>query len=500
MFSLSRIVKSFGPVRALRGVDLSATAGEVHALIGENGAGKSTLMRVLSGALQPDAGHMTIDGAFYTPRTPRDGRAAGIGMIYQELTIAPHLSVLDNICLGLEHRQWGWIRPRRAEAREALQRLGQGEIDLDAPAGRLSIGKQQVVEIARALLSNARIVVMDEPTSSLSADDASALFTVIRRLRDEGVAIVYISHFLEEVMTLADRYTVLRDGESVANGSIAATHLDDIIAAMIGRPAGELYPSRHRTPGDPLLTVDNACGPDGGAPNHVSLTVHRGEVLGIAGLVGAGRSELLRTLFGLQPGESGALRIGPSGPVRLSTLTPAAALGLGINLLSEDRKAEGLAVDMTITANLTLSSARRYSKLGFLNRRHEHAAAADWVTRLGIRAHSPLQPARTLSGGNQQKLCLARLLHDDSDILLLDEPTRGIDIGSKAEIYHLIDEAARAGKAIVLTSSYLPELLGVCDTIAVMHRGALSDVRQAGEWTSNSIIRYASGGKVKSEK
>lgn len=484
-------------MQALRGVDLVIRPGEVHALIGENGAGKSTLMGILSGALQPDAGDMTIADALYTPRHPGDGRAAGIAMIYQELTIAPHLSVLDNICLGLENRRWGWILPRRAEARDALRRLGQDEIDLDMTAGRLSIGKQQVVEIARALLSNARIVVMDEPTSSLSAHDARALFDVITRLASEGVAIVYISHFLEEVMTLADRYTVLRDGESVATGLIPDTSLSELIAAMIGRPSGDLYPERLRTRGEPLLRVDDACGPNGAAPDHTSLTVHRGEVMGIAGLVGAGRSELLRTLFGLQPGESGALRIGASGPVRLASLTPATALSLGLNLLSEDRKTEGLAVEMTIAANLTLSSARRYIQHGVFNRRREHAAAADWVARLGIRAHSTLQPARTLSGGNQQKLCLARLLHDESDILLLDEPTRGIDIGSKAEMYSLIDAAARAGKAIVLTSSYLPELLGLCDTIAVMHRGTLSDARPASAWTSETIIGYATSGSEK---
>ncbi|MEZ4703508.1 MAG: sugar ABC transporter ATP-binding protein [Rhodothermales bacterium] len=494
MLTLSGIVKSFGSVQALRGVDLAVRAGEVHALIGENGAGKSTLMNVLSGALQADAGAMTLEGRPYRPASPADGRRAGIAMIYQEGTIAPHLSVLENITLGLETHRFGWIFPRRDEARAALARLGQQDIDLEDRAGRLSIGKQQVVEIARALLSGARIVVMDEPTSSLSAADARALFDVIRRLKADGVAVIYISHFLEEVRDVADTYTVLRDGESVAGGVLADTTIPHLIAAMIGRPAGDLYPAGGRPFGEVLLSVENATGP-GDMPVGVGFTVRRGEVLGIAGLVGAGRSETLRSLFGLRPAEDGVVRIGPSGPVRLAFLTPQRALGIGLDLLSEDRKAEGLAVDLSLATNLTLSDAKRYVRRGLIDRRREDAAASDWIARLGIRSQSPGQPARTLSGGNQQKLCLARLLHHDSDILLLDEPTRGVDIGSKADIYRLIDEAARGGKGVVMASSYLPELLGVCDTVAVMHRGRLSEARPVDAWSGETIIRYATSGR-----
>jgi len=494
ILKLENIHKAFGPVRALRGVDMEVFEGEVHALIGENGAGKSTLMKILSGACRPDEGRMLLDGRPYHPRNPRSGRDAGIGMIYQELTIAPHLSVMENVTLGLEQSRLGWIHRRRDEVVQALSALGQTGIDPDAVAGSLSMGKQQVVEIARVLLSKARVVVMDEPTSSLSAADARALFDVVKRLKATGVAVIYISHFLEEVVDIGDRYTVLRDGETTAAGSLTGLSIDDLIPPMIGRSVEELYPASSRQFGDTLMTAEDVHGLLN-VPGGVSFKVRSGEILGIAGLVGAGRSETLRTLFGLREGDAGAILIGKDRRVRASVMSPDLALEEGLNLLSENRKEEGLAVGLSVRANLTLSRLRRYAHSGWIDLSAERDRAAHWVELLDVRCRSTEQPVGTLSGGNQQKLCLARLLHDDSDVLLLDEPTRGIDIGSKAEMYRLIHEAAGHEKAVIMTSSYLPELFGVCDTLAVMHRGLLSDLRPVDDWTEEEVLRYATSGR-----
>lgn len=494
LLRLAGIHKSFGPVRALQGVDLDAYPGEVHALIGENGAGKSTLVKILSGAYRPDAGTMELDGQPYRPRSPRSGRDAGIAMIYQELTIAPHLSVLENISLGLETSRLGWIRPRHVDALAALEALGQHDVDPSARAGSLSIGKQQVVEIARVLLADAKVVVMDEPTSSLSASDTEALFEVVRRLKGRGVAVIYISHFLEEVIEIGDRYTVLRDGETTASGSMNGLSIDALIPPMIGRSVDELYPSTKRMHGETLLRAEHIRGALD-TPAGLSFRVRRGEILGIAGLVGAGRSETLRTLFGLREASGGSLQIGSGPSVKVSYMTPADSLDAGVNLLVENRKEEGLAVGLSVRANLTLSRLKRYASHGWVDLKTERTSTIEWVDRLQVRCNSPEQTADTLSGGNQQKLCLARLLHDDSDILLLDEPTRGIDIGSKAEMYRLIHEAAAAGKAVVMTSSYLPELFGVCDTLAVMHRGKLSETRPVEAWSEEEVLRYATAGQ-----
>ncbi len=491
---LENIHKSFGPVRALRGVDLDVYPGEVHALIGENGAGKSTLMKILSGAYEPDEGTMTLDGLPYRPESPRSGRDAGIGMIYQELTIAPHLSVIENVTLGLERSNLGWIQARRSDVVETLAALGQDDMDPDVPAGRLSLGKQQVVEVARVVLSKARVVVMDEPTSSLSAADTEALFAMVRRLTATGVAVIYISHFLEEVVEIGNRYTVLRDGVTTATGLLHGLSIDDLIPPMIGRSVEELYPTSERTMGEPVLMAEDVSGLQN-VPVGLTLSVRRGEILGIAGLVGAGRSESLRTLIGLREGVDGYLRCGSDERIKIATMSPELGLERGMNLLSENRKEEGLAVGLSVRANLTLSRLGRYARRGWLDLTAERRAAEQWVDRLGVRCRSPEQIVDTLSGGNQQKLCLARLLHDDSDVLLLDEPTRGIDIGSKAEMYRLIHEAAGAGKAVIMTSSYLPELFGVCDTLAVMHRGSLSNVKPVGAWTEEEVLRYATSGK-----
>jgi ribose transport system ATP-binding protein len=485
------VTKTFGASRALDEVALDLRAGEVHALVGENGAGKSTLMKVLSGAYQPDAGSMRLAGEPYAPRGPRDARQRGIAMIYQELALAPHLTVEANVMLGQE-RTWGGLVRRgvhRKIVAEALDLLAHPDIRPDTPAGTLSVGAQQLVEVARALVSNARVIVFDEPTSSLTEHDAERLFEVIARLRSQGIAIVYISHFLEEVRRVAQRYTVLRDGRTVASAPLDGVELTTIIAQMVGRDLTELFPRVPHVPGVPLLELRDLAGRR--LPRQATLTVRRGEIVGIAGLVGAGRTELLRSIFGLDSVRSGEIHVESFQGGRAS---PRHRIDQGLGLLSEDRKEEGLALARSIEDNLTYSALGRHARWGWLNLRKRRAEAGRWISQLRIKAQGPAQPIAHLSGGNQQKVALARLLHQQADVLLLDEPTRGIDVGSKVEIYRLIGELAAQGKAIVMVSSYLPELLGICDRLAVMTRGVLSEARPIGEWTEHQVMEVATGG------
>ena len=476
--------KRFGATVALAGVDLEVSAGEVLALVGENGAGKSTLMKVLSGAHAPDRGEMYLDGRPYRPRGPLDARRAGVAMIYQELSLARHLSVMENIVLGMEPTRGPLLDRRRIRkiACDALATLGRSDIPPDEPVGRLSVAEQQLVEIGRAVAIGSRVLVLDEPTSSLTQSDIRRLFDLVRRLKTGGHAIVYISHFLEEVKEISDRFTVLRDGKSVGGGTTAGAKADQIVAMMVGRQVEDLYPRSVRSPGEVVLEVSDLAGTP--KPDRASLALHRGEVLGIAGLIGAGRTELLRTVFGLGPVRAGRVRVaaytGPASPARRWTQ--------GVGMVSEDRKAEGLALAMSIADNLTLSGLPAITSPAA-----QAGASRTWVDRLSIRCRSPHQAVGDLSGGNQQKVALARLLHHDVEVLLLDEPTRGIDVGSKAQIYHVIDELARRGKAVLMVSSYLPELLGVCDRIAVMHRGVLGPARDVEEVTEHQAMLEATG-------
>lgn len=480
--------KSFGGVEALRGVDLEVGAGEVHALIGENGAGKSTLMKILSGALRADAGGMELDGAAYAPHGPADARQHGVAMIYQELTLAPHLTVAENVFLGRERRRG--LRLDRAamqgEVAAALALLAHEDILPGTRVSELGPGPRQLVELARALVGRARVIVMDEPTSSLARAEVERLFAVVRRLQAEGVSVIYISHFLEEVRELADRFTVLRDGETVGRGEVAATPVAELIRMMVGRELAEAYPRVPHERGAPILEVHDlagAGGPRRDLPRSAGFTLHRGEILGLAGLVGAGRTELLRALQGLDPILSGQVRLCCVPPPRLG-------------LLSEDRKQEGLALALSIADNVTLSRLEPLTRWGWLDRRAQAEAAARRAAELGIKCSGPKQRAADLSGGNQQKVALGRLLHEEAEILLLDEPTRGVDVGSKAEIYRLMGRLAAAGKAVLMVSSYLPELLGVCDRIAVMHRGTLGPPRPTAEWSQDSLLDAAARGEA----
>jgi len=493
---MSAVRKRFGATVALDGVDLTVRPGEVHALIGENGAGKSTLVKILSGAIRADEGDMRLDGRLYRPSGPLEARQCGIAMIYQELNLAGHLTVEENVMLGIEETRWGLLRrtSMRRRVLAALRQLRHPDIRPDVRVRDLSLGAQQLVEVARALASDARILVMDEPTSSLTQEDTAQLFTLIRRLRDGGVSVIYISHFLEEVRQVADRFTVLRDGRVTGTGAVATTPTSRIIERMVGRALDEMFPRVPHERGGPALRLDGLSGDP--APIRVDLTLHRGEILGLAGLIGAGRTELVRTIFGLDPVRAGRITVAVAGSgwATDTGAPPHRRLAQGVGMLSEDRKAEGLALPMSLADNITLSRLGRVGRWGWLSPARQKQAARRWIDRLNIRARGPEQAVWSLSGGNQQKVAVARLLHHDADVLLLDEPTRGIDVGAKVEIFRLMGELAAAGKAILFVSSCLNELLGVCDRIAVMSRGRLVAVKDAREWSEQTIMAVATGG------
>ena len=488
------IRKRFGATLALKSVNLSVGAGEVMALVGENGAGKSTLMKVLSGAHSPDGGSLYLDGMKYNPTNPLHARESGVAMIYQELSLAPHLSVMENILLGIEPSRYGLVhwKAMKSKSIEALSAVGLEQVDPELPVNQLSIGQQQLVEIARAVALDCRVLVLDEPTSSLAAKDIEKLFKLVRTLSSKGISVIYISHFLEEVKSISDRYTVLRDGESVGSGATLEASEADIIALMVGRDVSELYPRSDHSSSDTVLEVRNLAGVK--KPRLASLQLNRGEVLGIAGLVGAGRTELLDTLFGLEPVTSGEVRIGSYSGVA----NPALRWSQKVGMVSEDRKTQGLALGLSIADNITLPNLAGLGPGRLVFPSQQIAASNRWIEEIPIKCQSAQQSVGDLSGGNQQKVAIARLLHADVDILLLDEPTRGIDVGSKAQIYKLIDllargDANREPKAILIVSSYLPELLGTCDRIAVMSRGYLSEARPVSDWDEHQLMAAAIG-------
>ena len=499
LLEIHDVAKRFGATGALDGVDLTLAAGEVHALIGENGAGKSTLMNILAGAVRADRGAMQVDGRPYAPAGPGDARRRGIALIHQELCLCPHLSAAENMLLGLEPAHGGWVDRDATRKRTVtlLEQFGRPSLRPEARVGDLPLAAQQVVEICRALAANARILLMDEPTSSLQREDVDRLFTLIRQLASRGIAIIYISHFLEEVREIAGRYTVLRDGRSVASGMIGDTTNDQLIAHMVGRAALTPWPSLRsregeRHDGNVFLAAHDVALPP--VLKHASFELRQGEVLGIAGLMGSGRSELVRALFGLEPRASGRLVLA-GRDLAVAGARPSRRLAQGFGYLSEDRRSEGLALTLSVADNLT---ATRFSACspgwGWLDLERQRAAAARWIDALHIRAAGPDQAVRALSGGNQQKVAVGRLLHQDAAVLLLDEPSRGIDVGSRAQIYEAITRSAAEGKAVLLVSSYLPELFELCDRLAVMSRGRLSPARPIGQWTPQTVLATAIGG------
>ena len=490
--ALKGIHKSFGPTVALDGVDLELREGEVHALIGENGAGKSTLMNIIAGSLRPDRGTMEIQSQPYAPSNPLDARTHGIALIHQELSLCPHLSVAENVLMGIESSRFGWLDRDKLISRtnEVLKTFHHADIRPEKRVGDLSVAARQIVEISRAIAARARIILMDEPTSSLQREDVEHLFTLIRKLSSEGISVIYISHFLEEVRQISDRFTVLRDGHSVATGNISTVTDDELIAKMVGRAQQNLFPIRTSRPGEMILNVRNLAAPP--LLKDASFELRRGEILGIAGLMGSGRTPLLRAIFGLERQESGTIEVNKKA-LTSGRSTPAMRLIEGLGYLSEDRKGEGLTLNQSVADNVTVTRFDSCSRWGWLDLSAQRKQAERLIDALKIRTHGVQQGVGSLSGGNQQKVIVARLLHQDADVLLLDEPTRGIDIGSKAQVYETIAECAAQNKAVLMVSSYLPELFGMCDRLAVMSRGRLSRVKSIDEWTPESVLQAAIG-------
>ncbi len=491
LLRLQDVSKAYGGVRALRGVSFDLRPGEIHALVGENGAGKSTLVRILTGAVEADSGTVEIEGRRVEHADPVAMRALGVAPIYQQPALLPDLTVAENVAMGLE-RGGPWRRidwsGRRERARQLLARVG-AAIDVDAPAHGLRMAEQQLVEVARALGADARILLMDEPTAALTDREAERLFELMRGLRAHGVGVVYISHRLEEVTSLADRVSVLRDGELVATREMAEVDRSELIRLMVGREIQAIFPKRTVPRGDVVLAAEGlGCRASG--IHGVSFDVRAGEIVGFAGLVGAGRTELARVLFGLTPADEGVIRLRGSA-VRITA--PAEAVRLGLAYLPEDRRRHGVIAEMSIAANTTLAALRAISRAGFLDFAAEREIATSYLHRFAIKAPSIDAAVATLSGGNQQKVALARWLATRPSVLVLDEPTQGVDVGAKAEIHGLIVDLAAQGLAILLISSELPEILGMSDRVVVMRAGTIAGSLDGSAATPEEIMTLALG-------
>ena len=487
------IAKQFGAVQALRGVDLNLYPGEVHALVGENGAGKSTLVKILAGIYRPDAGGIKIDGQVVELHNPAQARNAGIAVIHQEPTLFPDLNVAENVYMGRHPRDRFGRVDWKHMYQEAERLFASLDVKLNVytPVQGLSVADQQLVEIAKALSLQSRVLIMDEPTAALSAHEVQELFTIAKQLRERGVAILFVSHRLEEIFELAERVTVFRDGSRVATAPISELTTEQIIRQMVGRELETLYPKTDVEPGEVILDVRHLT--RNGVFEDVSFQVRQGEILGFAGLVGAGRTEVARVIFGIDRADAGEIRIGGK-PVQIHS--PEAAMHYRIAYVPEDRRQHGLIMDFSIAKNMTLPVLlRQTSQLGLVNRRREREVAQDYSARLQVRSAGIDQLVKALSGGNQQKVVLAKWLITNPSVLILDEPTRGIDVGSKAEVHRIISELARKGLAIILISSELPEVLAMADRVLVMHEG-----RVAAEFTHADVdqekVMFAATGQV----
>ena len=482
------IVKAFPGVKALRGVDLTLSRGEVLALLGENGAGKCTLMRVLGGAHVCDEGVIEIDGREVRLLSPQDSRQAGVAVIYQEFNLVPGLNAVENIFLGKEVTRAGFIarKQERQRAAELFKRLGI-ELDLDLPCRLLTTAQQQLVEIVKALAFDARLIVMDEPSAALTSNEVERLFVIIRDLQSRGIGIIYISHRLDEISQIAGRVSIMRDGQNVAERPIAQITKNEMIEMMVGRELKDEFPARQRNLGPTRLEITDLC--RGRAVQHVSFTVRRGEILALAGLVGAGRTETVRLIFGADQRDAGEILLDGKP---LSNRSPREAIAAGIGLLTEDRKLQGLVLAHSVRDNFALPNLQRLSSIGFVRHRQEREEFGNYVNLLKIKIPHQEQRAGNLSGGNQQKVVLAKWLARNCEILIFDEPTRGIDAGAKYEIYLLMNELAAQGKSIIMISSELPEVLGMADRVLVMHEGRVTgEIADASGATQEQIMQLA---------
>lgn len=482
------IQKRYGGTIALAGADLSFRRGEVHALAGENGAGKSTLCKILSGAVAPTAGTVFIDGAEYKRLTPAESRAAGVRMIYQEFNMVNEVPVYENIFIGSEIRRGRILVDKKAMLRQAGELFDRMEVRMDVKAlpRDLSVAQCQLVEIAKALKDNCKVLIMDEPTAALTNKEIGALLRLIRKLKESGLTILYISHRMDEIMDLSDRVTIMRDGHVMTTLNTAETTQKEIIARMVGRELGTEFPKRVTAPGEVVLSVKNLCTRK---LKNLSFELRAGEILGFAGLVGSGRTEVIRAIFGADPVESGEICIKGK---KVKVTKPIQAISQGIGMIPEDRKRQGIHLDQPIKSNMTLLRQKEISRFFTVSGRREKELTDRYIQSLSIKLGSVEDPVSSLSGGNQQKIVLAKWLAAQPDILFFDEPTRGIDVGAKAEIYLLMDALRAQGKAVVLISSEMEEVLGMSDRILVMYEGVITGQLAGSEATQNLLMSYAS--------
>ena len=490
VFEAAGMSKSFPGVQALSGVDFDLREGEVHALVGENGAGKSTLVSIVGGLQRPDSGRMSLDERDYRPGAKADAEAHGIKMVMQELNLISTLSVAENIFIEKLPSRFGFVNYRKLyrAAKEVMQRVGLGEVSPDVPVRLLGVGQQQMVEIAAALSRRCRILILDEPTASLTDREIELLFGQIRKLKAEGVGVIYISHRIEEVIDIADRVTILRDGKMVSTHPTSEVNVEDVIRLMVGRDLEDERLQHGSGPGPVALRVVGLT--VGEKVKDVSFEVHRGEILGVAGLMGSGRTETMRAVFGADRADRGQMYL-YDAPEPARIRTPRDAVRNGIALLTEDRKEQGLFLPLAVRENISLTRLGDVSRLGWMNFSKERSVADRYIGAMSVRCASAEQTVGELSGGNQQKVVIAKWMYRDCDILIFDEPTRGIDVGAKFEIYHMLSELAAGGKAILFVSSDLKELMAVCDRMIVMSAGRIAAAFDRGQWSEEKIMSAA---------